>query len=96
MHRRHDCPRTPFASLDEARAWVTKFVAWYNHAHLHSGVAFVTPADRHARRDTTILMARLARRRHPERWASTTRTWESPSIVRLNPESGPEAHAIAA
>lgn len=94
-------PRTPFASLDQARAWVAKFVAWYNHAHLHSGIAFVTPADRHARHDTAILIARRrvyerARRHHPERWSSATRSWESPTVVRLNPESEPEAHATAA
>src|SRR5690606_28795701 len=44
-------PRKPFASLEEARAWAAKFVAWYNHHHLHSGIGFVTPAARHAGRD---------------------------------------------
>ncbi|MCK5919551.1 MAG: IS3 family transposase, partial [Methylococcales bacterium] len=26
-------PTKPFASLDEARKWVMKFVTWYNHSH---------------------------------------------------------------
>lgn len=94
-------PRKPFASLDEARAWAAKFVAWYNHAHLHSGIGFVTPADRHARRDTAILLHRQAvyeraRRRHPERWASATRAWGAPSVVRLNPDPESQPHATAA
>jgi len=34
-------PARPFASLDEARAWVEKFVSWYNTEHLHSEIRFV-------------------------------------------------------
>lgn len=94
-------PRKPFASLEEARAWAATFVAWYNHNHLHSGIGFVTPSDRHARRDMAILLGRRAvytraRRRHPERWASATRAWDAPRVVRLNPESESQSHATAA
>ena len=36
-----------FASLAEARAWVTAFVDWYNHVHRHSGLSLLTPAMVH-------------------------------------------------
>lgn len=92
-------PRKPFASLEDARAWVAKFVDWYN-GHLHSGITFVTPADRHAGRDMAILVRRRtvyerARRRHPERWARSTRLWNAPLVVRLNPERESQPHAAA-
>src|SRR3546814_3051407 len=41
-------PRKRFADIDQARAWVQGFVAWYNTEHRHSGIQFVTPAQRHA------------------------------------------------
>lgn len=53
-------PRRPFSSLEEARAWVRGFVAWYNHEHLHSGIGFVTPSERHAGRSEAVLAARRA------------------------------------
>ncbi len=97
-------PRGPFTSLDQARAWVAEFVAWYNGEHLHSAIGFVTPSDRHGGRDAAILAARRvvyarARRRHPERWSRASRGWDAPREVRLHPErptrlkSG--AHAVA-
>ena len=89
------CPAYPskgFASLDDARAWVTRFVDWYNNEHLHSGIGFVTPAARHAGQDVEILARRrrvyaAARRRHPERWSRHARPWTRPTIVTLHPES---------
>jgi putative transposase len=36
-----------FADSRQARTWVTGFVHWYNFDH-HSGIRFVSPADRHA------------------------------------------------
>lgn len=94
-------PRKPFASLEEARVWVAKFIEWYNNEHLHSGIGFVTPADRHVRRDAAILIRRRAtyeraRHRHPERWARSTRAWTAPQIVRLNPEPESQNHATVA
>lgn len=83
-------PRKPFASIQDARTWVLGFVAWYNREHLHSGIRFVSPADRHARRDTTILRRRhavytAARRRTPRRWSRSTRDWSAVGPVYLNP-----------
>lgn len=87
---RPEYPRKPFESLEAARAWVTGFVRWYDTEHLHSGVRFVTPSDRHAGRDTEILRRRkavyeAAKRRNPDRWSGETRNWEPVKIVDLNP-----------
>jgi putative transposase len=82
-------PTTPFASLEEARAWVTTFVQWYNEEQLHSGIRFTTPASRHAGTDTAILANRArvyhaAQRTHPSRWSGATRNWTKIARVTLN------------
>lgn len=84
-------PDKPFEDLDAAREWVLRFVAWYNHEHLHSGIRFVTPAQRHHGLDVEILAHRhrvyqAARSRRPERWTGSTRNWARPGDVVLNPE----------
>ena len=84
-------PEGPFESLGYARLWVRSFVGWYNEEHLHSGIGFVTPSDRHAGRDREILenrrrVYREARERHPERFAGGVRKWKRPAVVRLNPK----------
>jgi len=57
---RPEFPARGFASLEEARAWGAQFVHWYNIEHRHSGIGYVTPAQRHAGEDRAILMARHA------------------------------------
>ncbi len=84
-------PKGPFGSLEAAREWVAGFVRWYNTEHLHSGICFVTPMDRHEGRDTEILEKRhriyeAARRRRPDRWTGSTRDWSPAGEVYLNPE----------
>ena len=89
------CPEYPakgFATVEAARAWVARFVAWYNERHHHSAIGFVTPAQRHAGADVAILMRRRevyarARRRHPTRWSRAARAWTRPEVVRLHPEN---------
>ena len=93
-------PRRPFRSVDDAWAWVERFVSWYNHEHLHSAVGFVTPDDRHHGRDVDVLVERravyeAARRRNPGRWSRTTRHWDAPALVTLNPRD-PQTRARAA
>ena len=88
---RPNYPSKPFGSIDEARQWTLSFVQWYNHQHKHSGLKFVTPAQRHDGRDASILSHRkdiyeAAKQRHPERWTGTTRDWELSKDVWLNPE----------
>lgn len=82
-------PTKPFASLEEARAWVVSFVQWYNEEHLHSGIRFTTPASRHRGTDIAMLQHRdrvyqAAQRTHPARWSGTTRNWTRIARVTLN------------
>ena len=89
-------PRKPFASLADARRWVEDFVAWYNGEHLHSALRYVTPNDRHERRDVAILGRRrevygTAKRTTPRRWTGDTRNWNPIGDVTLNPQRSHQA-----
>ena len=73
------------------REWARQFVHWYNHDHRHSGIRYVSPAQRHAGEDIAILAARhevylQARERNPARWSRGTRDWSHIATVTLNPE----------
>jgi putative transposase len=88
---RPEFPTKGFADLEQARAWAADFVGWYNHDHLHSGIRYVSPAQRHTGEDQTILAARhalylRARERNPARWSGNTRNWTPIGAVTLNPE----------
>ena len=91
-----DCIGTNrFADLSDARAWAARFVHWYNLEHRHSGIRYVTPAQRHSGQDVEILKRRdelyqQARRCHPARWARHTRNWDHIAVVKLNPERDSE------
>jgi len=83
-------PKGPFGSLQDAREWFERFVVWYNTKHQHSGISFVTPAERHRGLDIQILENRKAvyadaKAMHPERWSGKTRNWSRIEKVRLNP-----------
>jgi transposase InsO family protein len=87
------CPQYPekgFESLEDARAWMAKFVNWYNHIHLHSSIRFVTPYSRHYGHDTEILEKRKmvyaeAKAKNPQRWSRQARCWDQDLQVFLNP-----------
>jgi transposase InsO family protein len=93
-----------FASLADARALMTEFVTWYNHAHRHSGIGLHTPADVHhgrhhqvrAGREDTLAAARAA---HPERFGASRplpRILDLPDQVWINrpdQETQPELQA---
>jgi putative transposase len=88
---RPEFPPKGFANLDAARQWTVRFVQWYNHEHRHSGIRYVTPAQRHAGQDRPLLEARRgvyqeARERNPRRWSRQTRNWTPITAVTLNPE----------
>ena len=88
---RPEFPARGFADLEQARQWAANFVHWYNHEHCHSGIRYVSPAQRHAGEDQAILQARhalyqQARAAHPARWSRATRNWEPITVVTLNPE----------
>lgn len=86
-------PRYPgrFADIQAAREFIAEFVEWYNTRHQHSGIQFVTPAQRHAGLDLAILARRKrvyeqAKATYPERWNNrATRNWEPIREVHLNP-----------
>jgi len=95
---RPEYPGKPFETLEDAIAWVTGFVRWYNTEHLHSGVNFVTPDDRHFGCSEEILAKRKevyeeARNKNPARWSRQTRNWDSVESVVLNPKMGSKREA---
>jgi transposase InsO family protein len=54
---RPEFPLKGFADLDAARQWALRFVQWYNYEHRHSGIRYVTPAQRHGADPTLTLVA---------------------------------------
>ena len=88
---RPEFPARGFADLEAARSWASGFVHWYNVEHRHSGIRYVTPAQRHAGQDKALLAARhavyqQAKDRNPARWSRDTRDWSPVEAVALNPE----------
>ena len=88
---RPEFPVKGFATEVDARAWAASFVRWYNFDHRHSGIRYVSPAQRHAGDDHAILAARhalytQAREMNPARWSGATRNWSPIGAVTLNPE----------
>ncbi len=88
---RPEYPSGPFESLEDANAWASWFVDWYNTEHLHSAIRFVTPDDRHSGREAEVLRQRRevyekARAQNPKRWSGSTRNWDVIEKVYLNPE----------
>jgi putative transposase len=78
-----------FADLDAARAWVLRFVRWYNDEHQHRALKFVSPAQRHCGADRALLARRTelyesARSNNPARWSGAVRNWSAPEEVWLN------------
>jgi len=88
---RPEFPAGGFNDLEETRLWGAQFVYWYNFEHRHSGIKYVTPAQRHAGEDIEILRVRhelyaKAREANPRRWSGSTRDWTPVAAVTLNPE----------
>lgn len=101
MKYRPNYPERPFATLEDARAWLREFVRWYNTCHRHSAIGFVTPDERHFARDVSILARRrntyaAARRRNPQRWSGLARMWTAPTVVALNPVANDQQQKASA
>lgn len=85
-------PKKPFASIEQARQWVQRFVTWYNTEHRHSAIKFVTPAQRHYGHEAALMARRrmvyeAAKQAKPQRWKGrATRDWQPVAEVWLNPE----------
>ena len=78
-----------------------RFVCWYNHDHRHSGIRYVSPAQRHAGEDRGLLAGRhelylRARAANPRRWSGETRDWTPVGAVTLNPEKDTVVQAAIA
>jgi hypothetical protein len=80
-----------FGSVEEARAISHQLFDWYNDAHHHSGLRYLTPADVHYGRAAAILEARQQTRlaayvAHPERFVHGAPRLETlPEAVWINP-----------
>jgi transposase InsO family protein len=88
---RPEFPANGFVNLAQAQQWAASFVRWYNFEHRHSGIRYVTPAQRHAGEDHAILANRHAlytktKAERPARWSGNTRNWTHTGAVTLNPE----------
>jgi len=62
-----------FGSLEEAQAWVSSFIRWYNTEHRHSAVGLLPPVVVHHGQAAAVSAARqqtldAAYARHPERF----------------------------
>ena len=100
MKYRPAFPDGPFKSIEDAGAWMTAFVRWYNTEHRHSGIRFVTPEERHSGREAALLEQRKivyakARAARPERWARSTRNWQPIGEVVLNPAPADQEARVA-
>ena len=91
-----------FETIEEARKWCSVFVHWYRYEHHHSGIKFLTPAERHKGKSEEILANRIkvyeaAKAAHPERWNGRhTRNWSNIEEVHLNPDKTYEETATDA
>ncbi|MCK5863277.1 MAG: transposase family protein, partial [Candidatus Hydrogenedentes bacterium] len=80
-----------FGSIQDARAFCQEFFLWYNTEHHHSGIAFLTPEDRHYGRTQCIIEMRQhtlddAFVRHPERFRNRPPKADvPPEAVWINP-----------
>jgi len=82
-------PDKPFDTLQEARQWTAGFERWYNEAHRHSALKFITPGQRHRGEDHELLRQRTAlyaaaKASRPERWSGAYRNWSRLEVVTLN------------
>jgi putative transposase len=80
-----------FGSLEHARSVSHDLFTWYNDAHHHSGLSYLTPADVHYGRAATMLEVRHRARlaayaAHPERFVQGPPQLETlPHAVWINP-----------
>jgi putative transposase len=87
------CPQFPerFGSLEDGRAFGHGFFAWYNTAHHHSGLGFLTPAVVHygeaaAVREQRQHVLAAAYAAHPERFVNgRPHPADLPKAVWINP-----------
>lgn len=77
-----------FRNLEEAEAYFERFFQWYNTEHLHSGIGYITPNDKHegraekifSRRDKAMEEARIRRLNANRGSDNCQRTKEKPAF----------------
>lgn len=79
-----------FGGLDDGLAHCRRFFPWYNEAHRHSGICYLTPSDVHHSRAQEVLRRRheaklAAFAAHPERFVCPPALIELPNAVYINP-----------
>jgi len=87
------CPTFPerFGALEDARAFGQVFFPWYNDAHHHSGLGYLTPAMVHHGLAATVRAQRhdvlaAAYAAHPERFVhGPSKLADLPTAVWINP-----------
>ena len=87
------CPQFPerFGSIEDGRAFGQAFFPWYNQAHRHSGLGFLTPASVHFGQAVTVRAHRqqvlaAAYAAHPERFVNgRPQPADLPTAVWINP-----------
>jgi putative transposase len=89
-----------FNSLEESRLWMADFVHWYNTMHRHSGIGYITPAQRASGKEAEILKIRNtviqnAFQNNPQRWSKAPKEWKIIPTVILN-KMGEKKEKIAA
>lgn len=86
-------PYGGFATIDEARSWIYKFVIYYNNHHRHSSLKFITPHEMSTGEAAAILSARKslyesAKAKRPDRWISgAIRDWTTTAETWITPPS---------
>jgi putative transposase len=98
------CPQFPerFGSIEDGRAFGQVFFPWYNQAHRHSGLGFLTPAVVHVGQAATVRAHRqrvlaVAYSAHPERFVNgrphpadlPTAVWINPPPKKTTAQNGP-------
>jgi putative transposase len=87
-----------FGAIEHARSVSRELFAWYNDAHHHSGLRYLTPADVHHGRAAATLERRHQTRvaaytAHPERFVQgPPRRDTLPTAVWINPPAPSTAH----
>jgi putative transposase len=89
-----------FGCLADARAFLARFVQWYNHDHRHTGLGLHTPADVHygltaAKASDREAVLATARSAHPERFTSSTtpKILQVPNAAWINQPAEPDQPA---
>jgi putative transposase len=98
LNYRPDFPER-FGSIQDAKAFCRAFFDWYNNAHYHSGLNWLTPTSVHHGRSDAIVQRRQraldrAQQCHPERFVNAPRMIAGPpEKVWINPPA--ESQAVA-